>query len=214
MPIFKTKRLWKFGLLLFVPLALYFYIAERNSWRPKTIVTMNGLEARFVKFSPDGRYLAVETRNSEGGVTPWGDLYIYDVSARTIVCKFSETNFLAFLHPLSTFETNRISVSENRKAQTNVYTLPTLNLVQTRLGRAYRNGLSTSKTEAHSLDDTLRAALDVKPSVIKLYHGKAAEPFREINTTGSPVNSLDFSPDGRTLASAHWDGTVKLWRVK
>jgi WD40 repeat protein len=27
------------------------------------------------------------------------------------------------------------------------------------------------------------------------------------------VNDLAFSPDGKLLASASWDGTAKLWKV-
>ncbi len=31
--------------------------------------------------------------------------------------------------------------------------------------------------------------------------------------TTSPINSVSFSPDGATLASRAWDGTVKLWDI-
>lgn len=59
----KTIRFWKFGLLLLVPVALYFYIAERNSWRPKTLVL--GIFPRDIQFSPDNRTLIVEDQSSE-----------------------------------------------------------------------------------------------------------------------------------------------------
>ncbi|MBE8967544.1 hypothetical protein IQ277_15165, partial [Nostocales cyanobacterium LEGE 12452] len=29
----------------------------------------------------------------------------------------------------------------------------------------------------------------------------------------SRVNSIVFSPDGKTLASASWDSTIKLWNL-
>lgn len=59
----KTKRFWKFALLLLVPLALYFYIAERNSWRPKKIEL--GIFPRSLLFSPDSRTLVVEDASDE-----------------------------------------------------------------------------------------------------------------------------------------------------
>ena len=77
----KRRRLWKIGLLLAVPLALFAYIAECNSWRPKTIVVQDPEGSREgigqVGFSPDGRYLAAAMLGpyNEAGIQ------FYDVTA-------------------------------------------------------------------------------------------------------------------------------------
>ena len=71
------RRLWKFALVLLVPLALYAYIAERNSWRPKTLLSTTGAIS-LLKFSQDGSYLAVE-QDSE--------VFLIEVSSRQIIKK-------------------------------------------------------------------------------------------------------------------------------
>lgn len=80
------KRRWKFALLLLVPLALYFYIAERNSWRPKTIVTGSS-EVDFVKYSPDGRYLVVLA-----GMVGDQSLLLYDAQSRSVIYKIKDVS--------------------------------------------------------------------------------------------------------------------------
>ena len=71
----KRRRFWKIALMLVVPLALLAMIAfviERNSWRPRTIVTWAAEPERF-QFSPDGRTLIFV---ADG-------LYICDVASLT-----------------------------------------------------------------------------------------------------------------------------------
>ena len=43
--------------------------------------------------------------------------------------------------------------------------------------------------------------------------GQQVEPFVTLKGHTRGVNSLAFAPDGRTLASGSWDGTVRLWEV-
>ena len=82
----KRQRFWKIALLLAVPLALFAFIAERNSWRPKTIVR-TGHETHDLKFSPDGRYLAIG--GNEYAETS-STVLLYDVAARRMVQKIKE----------------------------------------------------------------------------------------------------------------------------
>ena len=49
-----------------LPLALYAYIAERNSWRPKTIVVAPGRGINSLEFSPNGKYIFASNCNSYG----------------------------------------------------------------------------------------------------------------------------------------------------
>jgi len=45
---------------------------------------------------------------------------------------------------------------------------------------------------------------------IALWHGDAAEPARVIDGHKGPVAALAVAPDGQRLASASWDGTVRI----
>lgn len=70
----KPKRFWKFAALLLVPLALYFYLAERNSWRPKTIEVFPKTKFEGVEFSPNGQYLLLYNE--------YGSVSVVDVATR------------------------------------------------------------------------------------------------------------------------------------
>lgn len=86
------KRHWKFAFLILVPLALYAFIAERNSWRPKTITVAPGVWLGDLNFSPDGRYFVVSTPNNSPATT-----FICEVASRRVVCKLPSTANPTFL---------------------------------------------------------------------------------------------------------------------
>jgi WD40 repeat protein len=52
-----------------------------------------------------------------------------------------------------------------------------------------------------------------KPGTIKVWEASTGQVKFTLDNVGV-VHSLGFSPDGRTLASGHSDGTVKLWGVR
>jgi WD40 repeat protein len=74
------RHQWKFALLILVPLALYAYIVERNSWLPKEI----GVYADFFQFSPHGRYLALRGSNLIDDGTD-SEIELFDTVSQRVV---------------------------------------------------------------------------------------------------------------------------------
>ena len=50
---------WPWAALSLLPLGLFAYIAERSSWRPKSLSVASGAPAFQVRFAPDGHTLAI-----------------------------------------------------------------------------------------------------------------------------------------------------------
>ncbi|HEY0074253.1 MAG TPA: WD40 repeat domain-containing protein [Abditibacteriaceae bacterium] len=89
--VLSRRHVWKIALVLLVPLALYAYIAERNSWRPKTMV-LDALVGN-IQFSPDGRTLIVEDQNDEFRE----DLILCDVASGTMSARIPMAEYSCFI---------------------------------------------------------------------------------------------------------------------
>jgi WD40 repeat protein len=84
------RRWWKFAPLL-VPLALYAYITERNSWRPKTLNVGKDYSAFQVAFSHDSKTIGVACDNTSPKQRP-DKLMCWNVAARQLMWSFSTNN--------------------------------------------------------------------------------------------------------------------------
>lgn len=76
-PKLSARHKWGWIIIIGVPLALFLYIAARNSWRPKTIFAGHPISG--VRFSLDGRRLVIW--NSPSGGT---NLWVYNLQSHQV----------------------------------------------------------------------------------------------------------------------------------
>jgi WD40 repeat protein len=67
---------------------------------------------------------------------------------------------------------------------------------------------------AQSVDGARLATAAVAPDfAIRLWDARTLEPILSLNGHRDQVHALQFTPDGRSLVSAAFDGTVRVWRT-
>lgn len=105
---------WKFALVLLVPFALFAFIVERNSWRPKTFV-LDGYAPYNLKFSPDSRYLAITNETFQ---TMERQVQLFDLKLQRITHELKHASNPLFLdenHLVITREGAEIYQIDSRK---------------------------------------------------------------------------------------------------
>lgn len=77
------------------------------------------------------------------------------------------------------------------------------------------DGFATSLTSWESSDGS-RALLACGelPGKIRIFNAKTLQPLLTLDGHTISVADLQFSPDGKTLVSTGWDGTMRLWSVE
>lgn len=202
------QRFWKRALLVAVPLALFALVAWRHSWRPRIIIEERRVgNPAYVRFSPDGRYLAVSTYSAND------EFRIYDFKAGRVIKQFDAAIFVHF--PAA----DRLGFYRGEHYY--VYSLPDFKIVSTATSAPYLSqALAAEWTRryakplyAFSPDGTTKAVSNFTKPIITLQDTGSGEVIRTMHVK-SVVTGLDFAPDGRSLAASHGDGAVRLWRIK
>ena len=207
----KRKSLSKLALLLAVPLALWAVIAERNSWRPKTI-ELPGVGVGGLTFSPDGRYLlATDVSHAAFSI----DIVVCDVTTRKVAGTVEESDSPIFLEQgrsLAVFS----SIRESSDRFTSVLSFPSL-----RLRKQYRS-LDTSFKVAWPNDETL-ANQDIKGNLV-LWNARSGATEKISLPLPAPEKGysydVEFLPDNKTVMitevqpeSNYSDHPLQFWDV-
>lgn len=164
----KYHRFWKFALVFVLPLALYAFIAERNSWRPQQITPAQAYDTKStegitqaieeIEFSPDGRFvLAKRVTVREHSNNSSLDFLLYDVaSKKTYVLSDAFFNLPAFIDKSHLVGWDSRQDTKINKNQSKTPLLPQpLNLVTLPNGFRRLGVFSNSTTLFGTVDNTI-----------------------------------------------------------
>ena len=121
----KRRRILTLALLLAFPLALFAYVSNLNSWRPKTI-DLSGIRVEWMVFSPDGRYLLATDATREVS----SDIIVCDVNTRRIMGKIPESSGPLFLEHVKQVAVQSGSMNKNDSWRTRVLAFPSLQVLK------------------------------------------------------------------------------------
>ncbi len=196
------RRFWKFALLVAVPLALYGYIAERNSWRPRVLAyrpdTLSF--ANGAVFSPDGSEIALVSSSSR----TTSKINILRSSDLAVVATLPKSGYFP------PFENSSLTYSRDQSLLATVDAYGVLRVWD----RRHKKLLRTKNWPALrniAFDSQNRLAVVSDDGTLRIWNVSSDRIESYVRIVYSGIRSVSFSPDGCFLAIAAgsngWCGT-------
>jgi len=178
--------------------------------KPLRRIAGHGGWVSAVAFSPDGKLLASGSDD--------GTLKLWDASTgrlqRVVTKEHDQIKSVAFWPTEQTVAVGRSSMAGDA-----IYLYETATGELNRI-RGTQKG-STNIKVAFSPDGWTAATMHVGTNMVRLYDMRIVPDQRYLLRVIGPtegvkatMDSIAFSPDGKTLATGDYDGTVRLWRIK
>lgn len=193
------KRWTKLAFLIAVPVVLYLIVAERFSWKPRTLARLGVGEFQVV-FSPDGEALAAI--NTASLTKPNGEVILWDARSFTVSRKIS-------LQAKASNLINSIAFSPDGKTLAGVsynprqYSLRNLNIWDIKSGRLRRRRSLKSESTTHiAYWPNGKTITSVGCFDVKQWDAQTGKQSRGRRHPFSELGAVAFAPDGKIIAGA------------
>jgi WD40 repeat protein len=204
---------WKRGTILFfavaLPIAMYFVLAERASWRPRTLQAPQQDIITKIRFSPDGQYLSAATE--QGSVLRW------NVKERHVIqLRAASTNHRP-AYSVDFSSNGKLFAGTPATGDTvQVWDLATgRNIAGVTVGFS-DSGPQTNRTAFSPDSNFIASTSDIDPFDGQLTIALTQtdeKVVKKINFKNCHLGQIEFSPDGRYLLANSSRGSISILRL-